>query len=363
MSFGLTSLQFIAAADSTSSFIVLGIFVGLFLLMIISARFAGKGRRRGSGSGSYNKMAFRREGRKRGLENHHIQLLSRAIKTQDISQPMRLYEHGGFLNKVLQRVIFDVDTSNRTRAEKESIKAVVFQIKSKISNAKPSSKTVSNTKGIRQGQEFTIYSRTHSPGIAVVLANTATHLTIEAPELNDGTIITFKPGTELKIRYINNQKKVNFFMTIVKDVHRINGVDCLLVAHSENVETVQLRKSPRKVFTKPAYFQHVEVVTEGKGRNQSRRAVVNSNRRYLGQMEDISAGGCALFSRTPLRKGGFIKIDFDLYSNQGMSVFGRIKSTQTVRPLGAIMHVQFTRVSKKHLNEIQSYVYGFETEE
>jgi hypothetical protein len=60
-----------------------------------------------------------------------------------------------------------------------------------------------------------------------------------------------------------------------------------------------------------------------------------------------------------MRKGTLLKIRFDLSGSNEISVFGKIRSVEPTKPFGGLMHVAFTRVSTQHLNEIQSYVYGF----
>jgi len=74
---------------------------------------------------------------------------------------------------------------------------------------------------------------------------------------------------------------------------------------------------------------------------------------------DISAGGCALLSRSPLAKSEIIMISFDISSGTTVSVFGKIRNLKRDRS-GTIMNIAFTKVSTKTLNDIRSLVFGFE---
>ncbi|AHC14636.1 flagellar brake protein [Salinispira pacifica] len=350
-------LQFIAKADNTSAIISAIIFGALVLLMILSARRGGGGG--GSRRSSYNKGSFKKTGKNLGLESHHIQLLQKAVKDNNIANPQRLYQSPGYLNKILQNVISDVEDANMSRGERNRVINEIFEIKRRISRGADQVKRYGHTKNLKLGQDVTVYSKTLPPAQSQVTGNLENHLAIETPVSADGSPMKYRPGATLKVRFIRDSGKVYVFLTKLREYRKVDGIDNMLVDHSDKVEQNQLRKSPRREFNRPAYFQPVEVITEGKGKKARRRAVVNKNRRFLGQIEDISRGGCALYSRNPMRKGALLKIRFDFASGEDISVFGKVRSVEPTKPFGGLMHVAFTRVSMQHLNEIQSYVYGF----
>jgi len=85
---------------------------------------------------------------------------------------------------------------------------------------------------------------------------------------------------------------------------------------------------------------------------------VNKNRRIFGRFEDLSAGGCAIRTQAPLTAGSILKVDFEGADGTPISAYGRVRGVERSRIKGRIMHIMFTRVSRKNLNQIQSYVYG-----
>ena len=99
------------------------------------------------------------------------------------------------------------------------------------------------------------------------------------------------------------------------------------------------------------------VTVEGK-RNE-RRAVVQEHMRLLGNLLDISAGGCSITSLYPLKPGSLCKIEFELGRRQHLSVFGKIKRVRRQSRRGGIMHVMFTKMSTAFLNQIYLYVYDY----
>jgi hypothetical protein len=102
----------------------------------------------------------------------------------------------------------------------------------------------------------------------------------------------------------------------------------------------------------------VTVITVGRGRKAKKQAFVNKNRRIFGRFEDLSAGGCAIRTQVPLSAGNILKVDFEGADGAPVSVFGKVRGVDRSRARGRLMHIMFTRVSRKNLNQIQSYVYG-----
>ena len=103
----------------------------------------------------------------------------------------------------------------------------------------------------------------------------------------------------------------------------------------------------------------MDIVDAGKGKEMEKQAVVNKNRRVLGTLQDISTGGCAILTNNPLQKASLIKVDFEPEKGKPVTVYGKVKGLTPKKPRGAIMHVQFTNVSRIHLNSIRDFIYEY----
>lgn len=210
---------------------------------------------------------------------------------------------------------------------------------------------------LKPGQELTIYAANSPPGRSRIVGNLDTFLSIELPRDGNRHLLKYKRGTVLKIRLIA-QGYSYAFTTKLRRFQVINGFDTMLIDHSTDVQYNQLRKDQRKEANLVANFQLIEIVTTGIGATAAKQAVVRKHKNF-GKIEDISKGGCALFSRKPLATGTLIKISFNIGTGEDISAFGKVRSTVTrTSPAGVLMHIVFTRVSRQHMNEIQSYVYN-----
>ncbi|NCN05471.1 MAG: PilZ domain-containing protein [Spirochaetales bacterium] len=349
----LLPLQFIAAADMSQVYIVVGLLLGLALFLFIGSRSSTP-----SGpSGKVSIGGFRRQAKSAGLEKDQIKILEKAVKDQKIGNPVRLLTHAGLLNKVLRTLIDDVRQSSLGDSQKEALISEFFRIKTTLGNTRKVS-SAPGSQIVGQGQTVTLYTRSKPPMESMVTANMESRLSLQVPKTPQGILVRYKVGEPIRVRFVRDTGKVFRFETKILEVTNVDGIDVILLEHVKQMEQVQLRRYPRKEINKPTYFQKVEILTEGKGRKEVKRAVVQKNRRFLGQVEDVSVGGCAIFSRTLLEKNTLVKITFDIGPQQTVNAFGKILHSRSRRPQGGIMHVAFTRVSKQNLNQIQSFIYG-----
>jgi hypothetical protein len=154
-------------------------------------------------------------------------------------------------------------------------------------------KRYGHTKNLKLGQQVTVYSKTLPPSQSRVTGNLESHLALETPRSADGSPMKYRPGATLKVRFIRDNGKVYVFITKLREYRKVDGIENMLVDHSAKVEQNQLRKSPAGNSTGRHIFSRWRSSPKAAGATPSKRAVVNKNRRYLGQIEDISRGGCA----------------------------------------------------------------------
>jgi hypothetical protein len=102
----------------------------------------------------------------------------------------------------------------------------------------------------------------------------------------------------------------------------------------------------------------VRILTLGSGREKARKAFVETKRGALGTVLEISAGGCSIHTNRPLTKGSLVKIDFETERKVSVSSFGKVVNLRK-EPAASIMHIMFTRVSRKNLNRINNYIYEY----
>ncbi|MCF7927982.1 MAG: PilZ domain-containing protein [Spirochaetales bacterium] len=361
------NMDFFPEENPVNNFVVLGVFGGIVLAMILAYIVSSK-KNRGNGTSpaktrKYRKGAFRRQAQAAGLNQNHIKLLESTIKKYDLRDPMRLLQGGSSLNRIVQQSVQELDQSQIEESKKENLKYLFFQIKQIIDrNAAHGKGGYNSSRQLRLGQEVLLRSESGDDYPSLVTSNLKDLLAVQAPENEHGTEVRWRKGTKVQIFFWRGNTERYSFTTKVLGYNSIQGVLSLFVQHSKTIKSAKQRRFPRKEIDKPCYFYPITIVETGKGRHKKREATVEKNRRHLGSLQDVSAGGCSIRTTTPLKPGRLIRLDFDIERRKTLTVYGKILKVRRFPSRGGIMHIMFTRSAKKNINKINEYVYGI-TEE
>ena len=346
-------IQFFAQPDpaqTRTTLIVFGILVVLAIgAAVVSARKGGvrPGRTIGLGSAA----------RKYGLDAEQRRTLRELVRSLSLRNPGRLLTNGPYLNHAIRRRFEQLDAAGLPDSERERRKSMLFSIKRTI-DATASVKLLPTTRHLRVGLPVHVSTSDAGEHESLVASNVHNGLGIEMPYERRSHRPGHKKGTPLEVSFVDDEGRLYAFKTRVLGFNTLHGASIMFVEHALNVRETQKRRSPRRGYDRPCYFYPVTILTTGRGRRQKTQAFVNRNRRIFGRIEDLSAGGCAIRTQIPLAKGHILKIDFESTEGTRISVYGMVRAVDQQRARGRVMHIKFTRVSRKHLNQIESYVYG-----
>jgi hypothetical protein len=353
-----TKYDFFSNSDSTTSYIGLAVFAALILFAVVASLLGNKNRGKRGRSGSGGRMSFARHAKKLGLYPTHIRALQHMIRTQNIQSPEKLLDAGAYLNRAIREELEAIDADAVPQGEREARKNVLLHIKAILDANRTNLSMISSSRNIRIGQDVKIVFEGGGAYETTVTSNLANMLGFELPQ-DDEKPLRPEKGKRVQVTFLRDNNRVYRYITKVRGLHTVRGKGTLFVEHVTEIKQVQKRRSPRREFGQSAYFFIVQIMETGTGRKAKRQAVVQKARHYLGRIEDISSGGCLLRTQRPLKKGSLIRIDFQSDSGKAISVFGKVCGVQVRPPYGGDMHIQFTKVSQSHMNEIMSFVYGF----
>lgn len=281
------------------------------------------------------------------------------IQQLRIQNPHRLLREQAFLTSSIAQAIRSLDENQSvSEDEREDQKNMLFQIKRIVQINSGRRRTLGSSRRLRTGRDIRITTDGNEWFDTVVTSNLEDVLGVEYPLTNQNKPVRWGKGTKVKVALVTeDSSKMYTFDSRVVGVTRSRGVTSMLLAHTDQIQQIQNRKYPRRESDRPVFFWPVSVMTVGSGKQQKRQAVVSNERRGYGRLEDISAGGCAIRTTGPLKEGTLLKIQFEAPDGTQLAAFGKVLSAER-RARYAAMHVKFTRVSRKHLNKIQAYVYG-----
>ena len=359
------AVEFFAEPEPIEWILVGVVFVALIVLLIVGSKVnAGRiDRRTGTASSpGFSRFSFRRAARRAGLDRRQVRILERVARQQALADPTRMFSSRHYLDRTIARAMQMLDAEEIGDAEREERKYELLNVRRALDQIQPENvDRFERTSQLRSGIRLTLITEDKSQYECKLLANSDSFLAVEAPTTHGGETLVWDKKTPLKVTFRTEDGTLYGFRSSVLGYRKQRAKHQLFIAQSDKIRSVQKRKSPRREFHRPAYFFPVRVVQSGSGRSTKRQAVVDTNRRDLGNIEDISAGGCAIRARTTLKKGSLIKISFEMERGRTVTAFGKVRGSEPGYH-GSLMHIMFTRVSREQLNRILSYVYGYTDE-
>ena len=119
----------------------------------------------------------------------------------------------------------------------------------------------------------------------------------------------------------------------------------------------QRRGSKRHPLSVPCKFSSVKPIKQGKSVNYE-----IAEKKYDGQLHDISTGGCRFDCQIPIKQGQYLSLEFSIGSVP-IQVIGYIVMT-TKDSAGEgnnyILHIKFVDLGVADKNRIAAFVYDYD---
>ena len=362
----LLQTTIIQTADKTTIYITGGVVIAFMLLLIISAHTGGGGNKV-VGGGTSAKPVSARAGRRKfrkyaktiGLNQLQVKLLEDISKKYRVSSPANFFINSKVFNTTLKKAIQDFDNGSYAPEVKESYKMALFGVKQRLDRYSGVKKSFNTTRQLKSGQKINLVSDSEVRYQSQIVANLKDAVCVSIPLQSDGTYIRWKKWQPLDVSFWERGDKGFSFKTKVIGYSTVKNETCIMLQHSNSLVQSQQRKFPRKELGKHCYFFRINIMTIGKGKNKGKKAVLNDAKGRLGNILEISAGGCSIKSGNSLQKGELIKIDLEM-DKKKMGILGKIINIRREGIGNTIMHVQFTKMSRANLNSINTFVYGID---
>lgn len=354
--------QFLSTPDTRSTVIFLASALGFVGLITVGGILARRRHRHLDPQvrRKLGRRAFIRTARGLGLQPHHIQTLEHLVRVAKVQRPFLLFTSSGLLDDLLRKAVYALNQS-KTLSEEDRQRRLttLFQIKQIVERGGGRVGALRSTVAIRAGQSVTMATSDGRQHQSRVVSTMRDMIACAAAQDEAGHSVRWPRGTTLKLNFWREGDAGYAFESKVLGYDTLKGQLCVLVHHAKTLRREQQRRYRRSELHRPCFFYPVMVVESGSGRKATRKAVVQSARRLIGNLVDISAGGCSVNSLYPLKPGDLCKIEFELNRRQSMAMFGKVRSVRKSGLRGGVMHVMFTRVSSGLLNQIYLYVYDY----
>ena len=340
------------------TFIALGVVIGVLLIAAILRRvLGGGGSLMGGGSSGFNRGAFRKAARAAGLSPDESRFLEDYGKVLGVTSPEFVFKNQSRLDAFFKDSYKSIEKYSENEAEADERKAVLFQIRERLSQGRSAVVQVTSTRQLGKNMPLSLLVKGEESYPSTILAVEPGGIAAEPPHDPYGETIRLKRGTKLVCYFYGKGRQGYQFDTRVTGWELVGAREVMVISHSESVKALPARRHERKELRTPCTFYRVAVATEtvhGKPRQKAKVEKIP----YSGMISDISAGGVGIQTANPLQAGEFVKIEFDT-GNGVQSGFGKVVRMNRLRTSGGIMHIQFVKIVRRSLNAILSYVYGY----
>lgn len=307
-------------------------------------------------------MRFRREAHHRKLNDNEADALLFLAERYQLPLPERLLNDLDFLMTHAERMHVRIRRNSKENPTAESYMHHIYEAVRKLQAAHNDS-VVGYTSSREFGTGMAVRLRIEKGLVAqsIITANTDSAFGVKIPRDRQGHQIRLRKGSKIYLQAIGDEGRLYQFASTVVGYNTVRGIATMFLNHSNSLRMVSKRKAPRRYYDKPAYYYPIiieQLAIPGKKEPQKKARVLD-HRRYIGKIEDVSAGGCCIRCRAPLKQDTLLKAEFDTPTGEHIQVYGKVVGVRPSRIGGSRMHVQFTRLSRHHLNTIDAFVLGF----
>jgi len=349
--------------DPQSMIIVLVLIVAFIVIMstvnVARNGIGGTGGKKGTGPRKFSKFALRRAAAALELDRDQINLLEWAFRTNGITDPEITLLNPPLLDKTFKHAYRMIEKSAETEAIAEEQKSMLFSIRNRVEATRSSSGKITSSRKLPDNMPATLTSPKGETYPIKIISAKGDELLTECPRSAVGTPIRLPRGAKVQLSfYSKSSQGYRMESRVMSTIDTPRG-PALQLAHSEKIEALPNRRFKRKQTHISCFFSLVRIEQRQIGRKIEKKTVVD-DRRSLGTILDISAGGCAIKSAAALPPGNYVKIEFDDEHDRSHAALGRVIRTNKTGAIGGIMHIQFIKIPRKTLNAINALVFEYD---
>ncbi len=254
----------------------------------------------------------------------------------------------------------DFDTYLKTRFEElnsqndENQIAVLFSLRAKIYKTFESTEIIKNTRLIPVETPFTFTPSRGVHHIFILVAANPQEMHFQLP-LN--ILPEEKPEILSKIKLIfiyKDNTPYEIEARVVRYQKGKNDSELLICAQTDRIVSRTKRAYPRLELFQTCRFSSVKTETKD-GKTEYKV----SEKQHEGNLLDISAGGCRISTKLPIKAEQYIHINSNFGIKEEKEATGIILRTTKTKTEDFILHIKFVKIAKHTLNQINALTSGY----
>lgn len=259
-----------------------------------------------------------------------------------------------FFNNLLVSIKDDISLTDDMMQDKISI---LFTTRQKIDNGRKLLANLTSTTAFPTGQRLQYYADNNEQYSITVLDNTKEGLVLSVPRNAFNQQVNPPELSRIKILYQTHTGIAYEALCRVIRYQNITGAGEMVVTHCNTLQSYQRRLFKRIDLNANCTFSAVRVITASNSKD-GKIQYQPLEKKYQGQIVELSAGGCNLQTPMAIKEKQYIHINLSIDEKTVDQVIGLIIHTSALPDSGQYqLHIVFVRISKRTRNKIFSRVY------
>jgi hypothetical protein len=328
----------------------------------LSFRPAAAGARSSSSSTplrQFSGITLRSVARNYDLNKDQTKMLEYVLSKDGVSNPRAVMSDLPTLDKHFKRAYQSIGRRGERAADDTEVQKQLYQLfstRNAIESAPASLHNVSVPE-IGYGTEaiLGISGRTYPLKVDTVRGEI---IMAECPLNPLGQPLKFPKGVKAELTYFNSLNHGFLQQCRILDTVKAPKKPPILQLFSQGKpKTLFKRKNRRRQVNIPSEFWVVTITKIGADPKAQTKMTVG-NRKFSGEILDISPGGCSIRTRGLLKPGLRLKISFEV-NGKTATALGQVLRINRGSSITSFLHVKFMKASLKALNVINAVVYKY----
>jgi len=342
--------------SATGMYFVIGIGIVVMILIIFNV-LKGKSKTGAGGKHptsaaprAFSGLTLHRITSDMGLDREQVKMLDYVLKSGGIGDPERFLNSPALVDKHFKRAYKLIERTSADEEELNARLAVLFSTRNIIdASAKGAIATSSRQIADKTPAVLTIDKTTYP---TQVISSKGTTLVVEKPRKSMGVPIQLQKGRKVNLALSTESSKAYAVETQIVGTTETPYGPALQLAHSHQIKKLFNRSFRRrqKTIETGFYFVHADEKT---------KKMTVDKRRYTGNIQDISVGGCSMKVSMQVAPKQRLKLEFIDHDDTIVAVLGEVLRISR-KGTATIIHIKFLKVPRKSMNSINAMVYDYD---
>lgn len=294
-----------------------------------------------------------------GFTDEQADFFTRLCNTNLVGNPRHLLANAREFDEFIAETIARLHTAASPEREIERQKTLLFTIRETVSNRSRTSKKITSTRSLPNGQPFTLITGKEEHYPSVIVINSPSGLLCKVPRDIFGNELRLPLWSKVRILFYTRTGESYQVSGRILRYESGKNETMMLIAHTNSVKAFPNRRHDRKSIRTPCTISHVTVANVVSGKHTEHK-FYPSPKKFPGKILDISSGGCSIETPTPQSTGEYISIECILEGKIEDTIIGKIiRMNPSVEPTESVIHVQFAKMPRATMNRIFAYIYNY----